>query len=88
MNEKIRAAIRFSQKALNLVFEIEKENIWFLPAFVHENTSSIAEMVLEISRNSSEKYPHHLGFTNSQVKIHVLFFLIERTFEFTPTLMR
>jgi hypothetical protein len=57
MNEKIRAAIRFLQKALNFVFEIEKENTCFLPAVVHENASSIAEMVLETQETRAKNIP-------------------------------
>jgi len=57
MNEKIRTAIRFSQKALNFVFKIEKEDTCFLPAVVHGNTSSIADMVLETQETRAKNIP-------------------------------
>ena len=65
MSEIISSAIRFLQKALNFVFKIEKENTCFVPAVVHQNTSSIAEMILE---------PQDSRATNTKGKNHVLIF--------------
>ena len=57
MNEKIGVAIRFFEKSIKVVFEIEKENTCFLPAVEDENTFFYCGNVVEIYETRAKNIP-------------------------------